>query len=223
MKIKTLLALVGVLSVGSLLADPQPIYVNIGTQTNNVQVDAVAFANYGWFVTDTSALWDGQNTRYWTNRGMMTGAPGFRFDYVNDAGFRQPADSFFNGPGASITVQEGVDIVAGLRINATNIITRNSILESDITGIIQILGHNADLSRTMISIDPVVNSSGFQEYYPRYDYLDAYGISDLYWGFGEELPRIASSGLISSYAGVVRASAPGPCVTNANPGQCMGN
>jgi hypothetical protein len=223
MKIKTLLALAGWLSVGSLLADPQPIYENLGTQTNNVQVDAVAFANYGWFVTDTPALWDGQNTRYWTNRGTMTGNPGFRFDYVNDAGFRQPSDSFFNGPGASITVQEGVDMVAGLRINATNIITRNSILESDITGIIQILGHNADLSRTMISIDPVVNSRGFQEYYPFYDYADAYGISDLYWGFGEELPRVFSSTLVSSYAGVIVAEAPGPCVTNANPGQCMGN
>ena len=85
MKNKILLALLAVLPCGGLLAT-DPIYINIGTQTNNTQVDAVAFANYGWSQAASPALWDGQNTRYWTNRGMMTGAPGFRFDYVNDAG-----------------------------------------------------------------------------------------------------------------------------------------
>ncbi len=224
MKMKMLRALLLVMPSLGLLAGPTtiPLYENYGILTNTPQVDAVSFANYGLFGVGSVALYDTQNTLNFTNTGIMQAAPGFYFDTVDDAGYRHRAANFYNGPGASITVQNNGALAAGFRVDATNIVTRSSSIHSDITGIIQILGQNVDLSRTVVSIDPVTQSGAFQSYYPNYMYSDDYGIEDLYWGFGEELPRFQSSQLVTSYRGAITAQAPNACVTNSSPGFCMG-
>src|SRR3989442_7393801 len=103
---KRLLAFANVLAVVALLrlqGGASPIYENFGTLTNVPQIDAVAFANYGTFVVPSVLPFDTQNTLYFTNRGVMLGGPGFRLDYVNDAGIRRPAANVFNANGAGIT------------------------------------------------------------------------------------------------------------------------
>jgi len=90
-----------------------PLYENGGTifLTNQPQIDAVAFANYGEFNVDSELPFDFQNTRYFTNRGLMIGSPGFRFDWTDDNGIRRPAQNFVNaGSGRIFTLASSISL-----------------------------------------------------------------------------------------------------------------
>lgn len=222
MKILKAIAAAGVLPLVGLLAGPTtiPLYENFGALTNVPQVDAVAFANYGQFSVSSRAPYETFNTLYYTNRGVMSGIPGFRLDYFDDAGVRRPAARFVNALGASIGVSEGFASAALLRVAATNIVNRG-VLYSDNTGLIEIKGHNVDLSRSILSIDPVNYGGGYQRYNPFFDYRDDYGVYDLYWGMGEQDPSVLSSELISVVGEAVTGFMPTHCVTNDLPGECF--
>jgi hypothetical protein len=202
-----------------------PLYENFGIITNVPQVDAVAFANYGRFVVAPSLVYETMNTRFYTNRGYMLAAPGFRFDYTDDFGRRRLATSFDNKSGATIAVQQDpfTGIPATLRIQATNIINRGT-LSSDPSGLIEVTGQTVDLTRSILSIDPTAGLTGFQIYdpvTPEYVYANDYGVQDLYWGMMEQLPRFQSASLVTAYGGTLSSQAPSHCVTNNLPGRCL--
>ncbi|MBK9138809.1 MAG: hypothetical protein IPM17_08620 [Verrucomicrobia bacterium] len=202
-----------------------PLYENFGAITNVPQVDAVAFANYGQFVVVPGLVYETMNTRFYTNRGYMLAAPGFRFDFTDDSGRRRPAASFDNKSGATIAVQQDpfTGYPATLRIHATNIINRGT-LSSDPSGLIEVTGQTVDLTRSVLSIDPTAGLTGFQIYdpvTPEYIYANDYGIEDMYWGMMEQLPRFQSSNLVTVYRDTVTGNAPAHCVTNNLPGRCL--
>src|SRR5437870_5696012 len=85
------------LASGSLQASTlSDCFVNLGTVTNFTQIDAPCFLNEGLFAVSTDFLYDFQNVLNFTNRADMQGVPGFRIDYVNDAGQRTLMDNFIN-------------------------------------------------------------------------------------------------------------------------------
>src|SRR5579862_5402544 len=80
-----------------------PIFQNFGSEGDNPQIDAIAFANYGSFSASSALPYDFQNTLYFTNRGTMTANPGFRFATASSGQppFK-PAVSFVNDVNATI-------------------------------------------------------------------------------------------------------------------------
>jgi hypothetical protein len=90
-------AALSAVSAGQLAAGTAPSYENFGTLTNVPQIDARVFANYGTFGSLVTPLpFQTQNTLIYTNRGIMLGGVGFRFDFLSSAGVRKPADTFVN-------------------------------------------------------------------------------------------------------------------------------
>src|SRR5262245_52844597 len=105
-------AFVGVLGATALLgAQPIPIYENFGVLTYNTnlppQIDALAFANYGTFSVFTTLPFDFTDVQHYTNRGSMSGEPGFIFDTAFNTGKRVPAVDFVNASGATVTAVDG--------------------------------------------------------------------------------------------------------------------
>ncbi|MCP5516902.1 MAG: hypothetical protein H7A45_06540 [Verrucomicrobiales bacterium] len=210
-----------------------PLFENWTTLTNVPQIDALAFANYGSFsildffpVFTPGLAYDFSNVRAYTNRGVMYGQPGFIFDTIDDNGFHSPAEVFVNENGAVIQAFGGqrVDlggVPARMSIHADNILNRGT-LDVEASGLLEIVGDEVDLSRSGLGIQPILGGSGYHSLNPDDPtYLQDEGITDIYWGMGEQDPRFASSSLISSFLGSVNGRAPVHCVTNFLPGICF--
>lgn len=207
---------------GAVWAGPNtiPLYINYTSVTNVPQIDAYAFANWGEFVVGSVLPYDFMNVLTYTNRGTMLALPGFQFDHVDDFGNRNPADSFENQANATVQVLgDGLPLSLGgqpgiLNIEANRIMNRGSIVaESD--GVLLLHGQDVDLRRSDVGIQPLIFGSGWQalpgfetEYYPDE------GITDLWWGLGEQDPRFLSSSIIQSFLGSLNATAPPHNVTN---------
>ncbi len=198
-------------------AETAPVYINYGTITNTPQIDAERFINYGYFgVSVLDDAYQFSNTRYFTNYGEMRGFPGFNFETIDNQGIRSAAEVFVNAAGALIfggsSMGEGIAIFSPplIRIHAKKIINRG-VLTTSHDGLIQIIGEDVDLSRSGIGVDPILMGSGWQignQYWPDE------GIHDQYWGIGTLSPRMATSALVTSYAGTLSATAPPHCTTN---------
>jgi len=181
---KKLLALTTTLilfAVTPVQGGPIPLYENFGTVTNVPQIDAVAFANYGDFTVFSVLPYDMQNTRFFTNRGVMFGLPGFRFDYVDDSGVRRPAESVFNANGAEInTLPAQLSLEsAQLILNATNIVNRGAA-NASAGGLIRLEGGNVDVSRSGLQIEPIIG--GICGIIDETNFFPDLGIFDQYWG-----------------------------------------
>lgn len=203
-----------------------PLYENYGVLTNSPQVDAVAFANYGAFSVEGNLLYDFLNTQYYTNRGVLYGAPGFRFDYSDSNGARHPAKVFVNQAGATVYASDfaygvfygarGTLIAFGqgnygeVRINADRIVNRGNF-SVPTAGLIKLEGGEIDVSRGSFEITPILTGYGFQD---NNDYYPDPGIFDLAWGCGEQTPATYTPSLVQSYRGIIRATTPSYCLTN---------
>lgn len=132
------------------------VYENFGLVTTAPQVDAVTFINRGTFDISTSEPFETQSTRFFTNYNSMTGNPGFRFDFVSDAGVRNLADTIVNrgqiiGEGSGFS---DPDIGGGtggsyVQLFANNILN-TGLLEVGPDGIVQVGGNTVTLSRSGI-------------------------------------------------------------------------
>ncbi len=211
-----------------------PIYINSGTiATNPPQIDATAFLNLGTFQALTASLpYDFLNTRYYTNRGTMLGAPGFRFDYIDDNGIHRPADTFIND---SVGQIGGVEyfiipdywgstryIPTTLLISATNV-TSSGYLGVGNGGTLSVSGQKVNLSRgalEVLSLDSFgtsildVNQDGVPD-----SFYSESGMFDLYWGSGVQDPPpifgpIDTSGILRPLGGGYLVTTPGHAVTN---------
>src|SRR4051794_4962492 len=110
MKFHLLSPVLAVAFVANAIAAPTlPLYENFGDISSNTApvIDATAFANYGSFSVFTLLPYDFQNTLFFTNRGSMSGTPGFRFATASSSSSAiqppfKPADTFVNDVGASV-------------------------------------------------------------------------------------------------------------------------
>jgi hypothetical protein len=181
--------LAGLASIGG--AAPANEYINSSPALSLPQVDATAFINRSTIDLVTTLPWRAQNVQNWTNTGIMTGSPGYQFQYdrsgkttsrrtrANSKNLTLPSVSFHNEGDISATTL--------LSINAASIFNSGR-LEGGEGGRIVILSTNgtADLTRSSIRVGAATGfaapcdfqSTGGSNYFP-----DA-SISDLYWGAG---------------------------------------
>ena len=199
---KKFLSLAGgiALTVSSALATPAPLFLNEGLLDEPIVIDATVFVNTGTIQIGQESSFSGfnfgslipgfiffgdvannpviayetQNTLVFTNRGSIAAVPGISFQYVDDAGNRGMAASFYNGPGAVINGLFG-NFTANMgpwgndlqplyggfvSVYATNIVNRGTI-QGFYAGDIQIHGVNVDLSSSRIG-STALNFSSFR-------------------------------------------------------------
>jgi hypothetical protein len=101
------LLLLGIAASSIRAAEPPgEVYLN-RTHVENAPVNHRHFINEGEFTAFGVHPWDGQNILTFTNRGLMSGAPGFRLETLpGDFGIRTSAQVFFNSSNGRI---EGSD------------------------------------------------------------------------------------------------------------------
>jgi len=135
-----LLVGLGVFSAG---AQGQPLFQNFGSLVfpPAVQIDAQRVENLGNITAAGTFLWDTQNTTNFINRGQMSAAPGFRFDY-------QPWFTANRYPLFGFTNSGQIFASTDLLISATNLnnfngllsVTRNGALVLDSPGNMNLFG-----------------------------------------------------------------------------------
>jgi len=198
-------------------AAPSARYENFGTVTNVPQIDATVFANYGQFDVGSLLPYATQNTLFYTNRGVMTSSPGFRFETVNDAGNRRWASSFYNANGASIIGSEFLS-PAIIDVRATNIYNRGALSVSA-GGMIRLEGQNVDLQRSGLLVSPLFGSAESQT---ETNFFPELGVFDLYWGIGampdpvNQNPAFSTDRLLSTLGRTVLVDSGRHAVTNAS-------
>ncbi|MCL5097865.1 MAG: hypothetical protein M1608_10150 [Candidatus Omnitrophica bacterium] len=199
---RLLASLVGLGLALKAVGAPIPLYYNYGSVTTPPQIDATAFLNAGTFNISTSLPFETQNTLYFTNRGIMSGSVGFRFNYASDQG-RLPSSSFQNQQ--TIEADDNSSIffsttglgfggfLAGsyVLVSATNIVNTGTIGAGS-GGIVRLAGNNLDLSYGGVfaaqpavqAISSIFGSSIGLGYNGETNYVNPTGVSDLYWGAG---------------------------------------
>jgi hypothetical protein len=204
-----------------------PIFVNPGsvTFTNPPQINATAFLNLGTFGVQTLLPFDFQNTLYFTNRGTMIGAPGFRFDYTDDFGIRRPAAVFVNEALGTIGTLEA-NFYFGysntfpqtmMEIRATNLVNAG-LLQVGNSGTLRLSGQNVNLSRGGLEVAPIAGSPIANVYFDDTNdgipdsFLGDNAIYDLYWGAGlQQIPNpgpINTSSILRFFGQDLLASTP---------------
>jgi hypothetical protein len=237
MKRNCLLAALSLVAVGGVWAGPTTVdlFENSGnvTLTNPPQVDAVAFANYGFFGVASLLPYDFQNTLYFTNRGSMVGALGFRFDYTDDFGQRRPAHNFVNSGLAGVAGSEGFFIPgysnvlspSYLFVSATNI-TSPGFLNVGNGGNLNLKGKKVNLAGGGLEVLPIESFFFANTIYDLNDdnIPDAFdpdnAVYDIWWGTGVQEPPlrgpINTANLLRFLGGGVQAQSPAHYVTNRN-------
>jgi len=169
------LAIAGVGLAASAGAATLPLFQNNGI-TNNPQIDATAVVNNGTIFTFTSLPYDTANTLFYTNSvsGVMQGDVGFRFEFITNS-VRLPAANVVNKGTISATTH--------ILINATNV-TNSGTMTVSPQGLVRIQGQSVNLGRGSVSAGSSVSSS-FNDGFDFGDfYVNADGVTDLYWGVG---------------------------------------
>jgi hypothetical protein len=177
-------------------AQPAPRYENFGTITEPPQIDATEFINHGEFDLFTALPFDTLNTLYFTNRGIMIGSVGYRFDYSTLSG-RRPAASFHNrgeifsqsiGSIGPIDLNLIFAAVLGgyLDISATNVVS-TGVMGVGPLGVMTIKGSSVELARSGLTAGfneiadlgvPFTSRIGDAEY------INPGGVNEVYWGVG---------------------------------------
>ncbi len=187
------------LNLGRAAEAPGEVYIN-RTSVQNQPVNHRHFINEGEFTVFDVIPWDGQSIETFTNRALMFGPPGFRFETVDPVfGFRSPARVFFNALNAEVQAQDigiGVALATGFRpisaslikVNALNV-TNRGVLKTGASGYIQVYGDNVDLTGGALIIgdlfDPL-SGGGFFSGFPSStnEFDPPPGVYDLAWGIG---------------------------------------
>ena len=190
------------LSALSLLAATSPIYINNAPLTAPPalppQIDATAFVNRSIFDVNVGGLgfvlivgdapislgqlvppYKMLNTRFVTNApgAIMSGIPGFQFDYFSSSNNAQLALDNFENRGA-ITADPLIKVLA------TNILSRGSFEVTEV-GLVKLQGTNVDVSRSTLLAGIGLNTPPpFGGDIFGTNHIYASGVSDIYWGAG---------------------------------------
>lgn len=198
-------AVAALTSLGSAQAADQ-VYQNDGTVSgaDYLQIDAVTFINNGWFFGSSfyEFPYETQNTVNYTNRGVMSASPGFRFATVNEFG-RRPAAVIHNAgeiegvdtPFSGFIVVDDNGVPSGsaffaqplskVLLEATNVVNRG-LLSAGEGGIVKVTGGNLDLSRGGIrtGVSPTGGGNDTSFVINTNFHLNSRGVFDSYWGVG---------------------------------------
>ena len=171
-------------------AAPADVYRNTSPATTLPQVDATTFINLSSIELITTLPWRAQNVQYWTNAGIMSGSPGFQFQYdrsgkttarrvrANSKDLSLPSVSFHN--------DGNISAFTTLSIKAKSI-SNSGRLDTDEAGriIIQATNGTADLSRSGIRVGPPTGIGvpcGSESF--GTNFFPDPNIRELYWGAG---------------------------------------
>lgn len=191
---------------GSLVAQTSPIFINHGEITVAPNIDATIFYNDGVFDLLTDLPFSTINTRYFTNKGTMSGGPGFIFSYdADNAAGRQLADSIVNegtivsrdssslttitDPGGGQILIPAFAGASWMQLFATNVFS-SGLLSAGQEGLMEIRGKTVSLKRAGVRTGVPPNNAGFLFFdsdivtQSRSNYLNPSGISDSWWGIG---------------------------------------
>lgn len=171
-------------SLCSLSAATIPIYVN-NSPVNSPpdpapQIDATAFVNRSIFNVNSSFIgtipYQTFNTLFFTNTssGVMSGSPGYRFDYFHD-NTRDPMARWVN--------QGSISAGTWLLASADDIVSTGPLTAGP-AGLLRLQGNNINLSRNGLRTGVLSNvvfggGSTFDT-----NYSNPAGVTDIYWGAG---------------------------------------
>src|SRR5258706_3681475 len=142
-------------------ASPDSFYLNTGNinrtapPDNAPQIDAFNFINTGVFIITNLfqyslvspplpfQTWDTLN---WTNRNLIAGDPGFRFDFFDSASSLDRMSASFVNANTVNETNAWVFGVSYVQISATNVVNRGTLGISG-AGLLRIDGDNIDLKR----------------------------------------------------------------------------
>lgn len=186
------------------------VFRNFGLLTNTPAIDARGFDNRGTIdllaPPPSVGLWsswytvfDSQNTMFFTNRGIMVGSLGFRFDNLTPTalGYQHRPASYITNSGSISAVDTpyageydfnvyGVPIGSYFLANATNISNPGSISVGEM-GLLSLTGKTVDLSNGSLSAGGnvgltneygILTGYGYRVYGSNYYYNPA-GVQDV--------------------------------------------
>ncbi len=203
---KIVSAFSGLCMIAVLHADPLSIYKNGGFVDTPV-VDATNVLNTGTIFIDTAVQpWDTQNTRAFTNSGLITGSVGVRLQSLigsSSTGFkRSPLQAFVNT--GSIDILDGGGLVSAasggavsfnffnddrsyLLVNSTNI-RSSGTLAVGAGGLISLTGNQIDLSGSSVLVNPVAGLEGTNSFFGFFlsssNFIPSSGLHDAFWSIG---------------------------------------
>ena len=202
-----------------------PIYINSAPLTTPPQIDARAFWNQSSFDVVTSLPFVAQNVLFWTNNGVMSGSPGYRFEndttgkvslknkkklLLNSKFLQLPSAVFYNDGNISGT--------ALVSVNATNIINPGRIDVGE-AGKIKLLATNGtvDLVRGGLRVGAATGLSAPCSFVSTLNtvFISDRAIVDQYWGAGNN-DFLGTNGqplnlrLLTNQFGVPNYSLPNP-------------
>jgi hypothetical protein len=174
-----------------MLAGTVPLYENFGDNdfgTTPPEIDALAFANYGFFGVTTTLPYDFQNTVNFTNTGTMDGSPGFFFDTASSSSPRRQAGNFVNANSATVSSSDQFfpSIVTGttgasyLLVNSTNV-DNKGLLSTGAGGLLSLSGSKLNLADGGLQVLPIDPTSGSPFITPS-NFVPDIAIYDEYWG-----------------------------------------
>jgi hypothetical protein len=220
---KRLLILIAVALMGGLTCDvdaTDSIYRNTGNVGPIPPViDATNFVNEAGaqFIITTPFIYDTSNTENYTNKGIMLGNPGFRFDTApSQFGARKMARTFRNHASGSIAAAEGLIhpalgiLGAKLQVGATNLINEG-FLSVGSAGLLEIKGKNVNLSRGGLQVVPLTGIGNIifvdDDGVPT-NFTPDVAVYDNYWGYDTNV--INSAGIVGFGPGNTVLSAQSP-------------
>lgn len=186
-----------------------PLYINNSPVTTPPQIDATAFINRSTFDVFTTLPFQAQHVLFWTNNGIMSGTPGYRFEYDSDGRqllgrngrrvrrnsqhLERPSSTFNNDGTISVGSLNLIGTFSSfastplLFINATNVLNHGRLNGTETANVILLATNGgADLSRSGIrvgpAIDPLTITCDTTPFGSNY-FLDP-KVTELYWGAG---------------------------------------
>ncbi len=187
------------------LAQPIPIFENFGEINGAPQIDAIAFVNYGTFTALTQLPYDFENTRFFTNRGVMIGSVGFEFATAFSLGPKQRAQAFFNATGARVSAN---DLPASLLLIDADTIQNFGLLSAGNNGLLSLRGSNVNVSRSGLEIRPI-ESFAFST---LTSFSPDFGLYDLHWAMTNTDLTLPPS--LTGAAAITGVSVPAYAATN---------
>jgi hypothetical protein len=165
------------------------------------QIDATAWVNSSAFSVSAfgafgqSLPYESQNTLFFTNTppaitSVMFSDPGFRF-VLNKGSAKYAMDSWINHGAVtvdhSLLLTVGDPMTSALYVRATNIVSTGP-LQASAEGIIRLEGKKINLTRDTLLTgsfgDQGTNLVFFGGFLGLSNYVNAFGVSDVYWAYG---------------------------------------
>ncbi len=190
--------LAALIGTNPAFAGTSPIYINNSPLTlgqTPPNIDATAFLNRSTFEVFSFLPFTGQNVAFWTNNGVMSGTPGYRFDNESDGSslkkprsrrtvknskaLQRPSQMFLNDGNISVT--------ESLLVNANNIVNPGRLDGGEVAFISLVASNGyADLNRGGIRVGPATGNLTpcISFFSVSTNFTADTAITDLYWGAG---------------------------------------